>query len=329
MFHRARRGGPARTGVRALLLALALLSAAAVSEASAQPRKPSAPARFFTINQVLAKQEAGRPAAAGKLANIEIHSASDASPAAREQAGPEPFGMFAFRAPEGPLWSKWRRLEAERAREVTALAACREDPARCSKAAARYAAILAEIETQDGRAKIETANRLVNRAIRYAGDHEQHRQPDRWTAPLASLAAGRGDCEDYAIVKLAALRDAGLRAHDLRLVLLRDTAAGLDHAVLAVRAGGRWLVLDNRRDAIADAAELPHYTPLFALDAEGVKLYAAPYARWGEGAGEFAAWRLRGSDFADWSLRGAEFAPAATQTVNQAAAVVRLDRAFK
>jgi hypothetical protein len=104
---------------------------------------------------------------------------------------------------------------------------------------------------------------------------------------------------------------------------------GLDHAVLAVREGGRWLVLDNRRDAIADAAELPHYTPLFALDAEGVKLYAAPYARWGEGEGEFAAWQLRGSDFADWSLRGAGFAPAATQTVNQAAAVVRLDRAFK
>jgi hypothetical protein len=55
------------------------------------------------------------------------------------------------------------------------------------------------------------------------------------------------------------------------------------------------------------------YTPLFALDAEGVKLYAAPYARWGEGAGEFAAWQLRGSDFSEWSLRGAEFEPAAAE----------------
>jgi hypothetical protein len=64
--------------------------------------------------------------------------------------------------------------------------------------------------------------------------------------------------------------------------------------------------------------------PLFALDRDGVKLFAAPYASWGEGLAEFADWSLRGSDgetaalapetvleFGAWPLRGTNAEPAA------------------
>ena len=53
------------------------------------------------------------------------------------------------------------------------------------------------------------------------------------------------DCEDYAIAKYVALREAGVEAADLRFLLVRDRLAG-DHAVLGVRYEGRWLILDNR-----------------------------------------------------------------------------------
>jgi hypothetical protein len=50
-----------------------------------------------------------------------------------------------------------------------------------------------------------------------------------------------------------------------------------DHAVLAVRHAGRWMVLDNRRMALSEDSELRNLMPLFAIDQEGVKLFAAPY----------------------------------------------------
>jgi predicted transglutaminase-like cysteine proteinase len=155
----------------------------------------------------------------------------------------------------------------------------------------------------------------MNGAIRYVSDAQQHGIPDRWTAPLASLAAGLGDCEDFAIAKYVALRDAGVCETDMRLVLVRDNSIRIDHAVLAVRLDGRWLVLDNRKSFVVEPGELTHYAPLFSLDHDGVKLFAAPLASWGDGGGEFTDWTLRGSDggeFADWSLRRSDAEPAAT-----------------
>ncbi len=101
---------------------------------------------------------------------------------------------------------------------------------------------------------------------------------DLWSAPLASFASGRGDCEDYAIAKYVALRQAGVAVEDIHIVLVRDTAIREDHAVLAARVNGRWFILDNRRaDVLVDEASR-HLMPLFAIDDRGVKLFAAPYA---------------------------------------------------
>ena len=71
--------------------------------------------------------------------------------------------------------------------------------------------------------------------------------PDRWSAPLATLTTGRGDCEDYAIAKYVALREAGVAEDDMRLVIVRDLTAGEDHAVVSARLDEKWIVLDNRR----------------------------------------------------------------------------------
>jgi predicted transglutaminase-like cysteine proteinase len=181
-----------------------------------------------------------------------------------------------------------------------------------SPEAKRYVAIQGELKARSGRAQLETANRLMNGAIRYVSDQQQHGLPDRWSGALASLAAGQGDCEDFAIAKYVALRDAGVPEKDMRMVLVRDTSIRLDHAVLAVRFEDEWLVLDNRKSFVVETASLKHYMPLFALDGEGVKLFASPYAAWGEGAAPaFAEWKLRGCEgapFSVWSLRGSDAA---------------------
>jgi predicted transglutaminase-like cysteine proteinase len=311
------------TSAIALAFAFAIASA---GEAKAQTKAP-ATARVFTINELLARRDSGRPDAAGKVAAVRRDggSANDATPPVRGSKGPEPFGLYAFRAPDGQLWSKWRGLEADLAREMKRVEDCRAGMKNCSPEAKRFVLIANEAKSRSGRARLEVANRLMNGAIRYVSDAQQHGTPDRWTAPLAALAAEQGDCEDFAIAKYAALREAGVPEEDMRLVLVRDTKIRIDHAVLAVRHEGEWLVLDNRRPFVTDTMELDHYMPLFALDREGVKLFAAPFASWGEPAGEFAGWTLRGTgsdvaetpaepslEFGAWLLRGTNAEPAAS-----------------
>jgi predicted transglutaminase-like cysteine proteinase len=246
-----------------------------------------APMRFFTINGALAKFEAnkGNGNAGG---NTVRHAA--ATPADRATdlpsipvtplpaRGDEPFGMFSFRAPQGTLWTKWSRVQSTVAGEEKRVVDCRADGDSCDSASQTFIAMATRAEKLSGRARFEAVTHAVNGAIRYTTDLAQHGVMDQWTAPLATLASGRGDCEDYAILKYHVLRQAGTPATDLKIVLLRDTATREDHAVLAAREGERWYILDNRRAGFYVDADLPHYLPLFALNQDGVQLFAAPYA---------------------------------------------------
>ena len=244
---------------------------------SAQP-----PARFFTINQVLAKYD-GHLEGADPVRLAAIQPSQSMTDAAVGPLSPqstmsdEPFGLRAFRAPEGLLWIKWRKAEADIKADLETLQECRDNFEQCPATAARFALIIDEIKARSGRARIEAVNRLINSSVRYVSDLAQHGVLDRWTAPPATLAGGQGDCEDYAIAKYVALREAGVEADDLRFLVVRDRLAG-GHEVLGVRHDGRWLILDNRHLALDDSSALPHFTPLFALSHPGVQLFAAPYA---------------------------------------------------
>jgi predicted transglutaminase-like cysteine proteinase len=234
-------------------------------------------ARYFTINQVLAKHDGQRAPAAGRFASTTT-TVTDAPPPGHSLLPlDEPFGLATFRAPEGLLWVKWRDIEQDLKAEAAEIERCHGDRIACSSQALHFLRLVEAARALDGRPRLEMVNRAVNSAIRYTTDFAQHGVADRWTAPLAALASGRGDCEDYAIAKYAILRGAGVAETDLRLLLVRDRAVRQDHAVLAARENGRWLVLDNRHLMLAETTSLPQFTPLFALDHQGVNLFAAPY----------------------------------------------------
>ena len=171
------------------------------------------PATFFTINQVLAKldRQRGKGAGATRLAALTPSNvATDAQPMVDPPpAGTAPFGLFAFRAPEGLLWRKWRGMEADIAKEHAILEQCRTNPEGCPSNAAQFLRLISAVKAKSGRGQLDEANRAVNMAIRYASDFAQHGEADRWSAPLATFANGKGDCEDYAIAKYVALREAG------------------------------------------------------------------------------------------------------------------------
>ncbi|NWG26748.1 MAG: transglutaminase-like cysteine peptidase [Pseudorhodoplanes sp.] len=155
-----------------------------------------------------------------------------------------------------------------------ALARCRVSPGDCAMPAAQHLNAIVDIAlTRTGRARIGEINRAVNLSIKPESDLKQHGAWDRWSAPLATLAAGRGDCEDYAIAKLVALRQAGFEDDELRLLIVREKASQPDHALAAVRHDGRWLVLDNRTFVMLDAAELDSEI-LFVLRGGDLRLMA-------------------------------------------------------
>jgi predicted transglutaminase-like cysteine proteinase len=216
--------------------------------------------------------------------------------------GNEPFGLFTFRAPEGMLWRKWRGIEADMAKEQAVLEKCRSDADGCPSYAAQFLRLINAVKSKSGRARLDEANRGVNAAIRYVSDYTQHGEADRWSAPLATFATAKGDCEDYAIAKYVALREAGFPQDELRLVLVRDRAVRQDHAVLAARLDDHWLILDNRQSQLIADSDASSFTPLFAINHHGVHLFAAPYARRQPLADEVeAAPAAAGSDAAEWS----------------------------
>jgi predicted transglutaminase-like cysteine proteinase len=185
--------------------------------------------------------------------------------------------LFTFRAPEGLLSRKWRRLESDLVKEEQVLQRCRADADGCPSYAAQFLRLINAVKSKSGRAQLDQANRGVNAAIRFVTDFSQYGEVDRWSAPLATFATAKGDCEDYAIAKYVALRDAGFPSDDLRVVMGRDRSLRQDHAVLAARLDGRWLILDNLRSELIEDSRVPNLTPVFAIDHHGVLLLAARY----------------------------------------------------
>ena len=256
------------------------LVVAAVEPTAYLPRASAPSAQFFTISQVLANHDTARQAIRPASASPSAPLSTVSAPSLRSsEFSDEPFDLFTFRAPHGLLWVKWHKLEAEIRADEHVMSNCRANHDQCiSPAALRFLALIDKVPDLSSRKAIETINHSINLAIRYVSDQRQHGEPDLWTAPLATFAAGQGDCEDYAIAKYVAFRQLGLHADNLRLLLVRDRAVVQDHAVLGVRFNGRWLILDNRNSSLAEIAELPHFTPLYAIDHAGVKLFARPYA---------------------------------------------------
>lgn len=186
----------------------------------------------------------------------------------------EPFGLSATTVSAGGLRDKWRGVERKLDDERVQLALCDGDRDRCaSPAALQLLAIVDVARAREGRARLGEINRAINLAIRPISDQVQHGAIDVWSSPLVTFASGAGDCEDYAIAKFAALRLAGISPDDLRIVVIRDTLHGEDHAVAAARIDGHWLMLDNRRMAMVEDGNVRNYRPLFVIDQDSVMKY--------------------------------------------------------
>jgi len=123
-----------------------------------------------------------------------------------------------------------------------------------------------------------TINSAVNRRIEYRTDMQLHGTKDVWSLPAETLARGAGDCEDFAILKMGLLADAGVPLKQMSVTIVRDTRRNLYHAVLILDTGAKKLVLDNVTEDIRPDTSIDDYMPLFALNADGNVIFARPAA---------------------------------------------------
>ncbi len=185
----------------------------------------------------------------------------------------EPFSAATMPWFSGDVFEKWQVVAAQLHAEDDVLSRCREDTTNCPPAAQKFLAIVAAGRAQAGRARIGAINRAVNLAIQQTSDLKQWGVVEHWSPPLETLATGRGDCEDYAIAKFAALLAAGVTPEDVKLVIVHDSVADDGHAVAAARVDGHWLILDNRWLALVEDTELQRFAPQFVIDRTGVRSY--------------------------------------------------------
>ena len=88
-------------------------------------------------------------------------------------------------------------------------------------------------------------NDRVNRAIEPMTDMENYGKAEWWSYPTN----GRGDCEDYVLLKRRLLIDAGWPRSALLITVVRDRK-GDGHAVLMVKTDRGEFVLDNQEEHV-------------------------------------------------------------------------------
>jgi predicted transglutaminase-like cysteine proteinase len=126
---------------------------------------------------------------------------------------------------------------------------CNREPTECREGTledGRRAGHAAEI------AELDRINRKINKEIEPVSDMDNYGVTEYWALPKN----GKGDCEDYALLKRQILMRAGWPASALLLTVVLDEK-GEGHAILTARTVAGDFVLDNKTDDM----KLWHKTP--------------------------------------------------------------------
>lgn len=118
---------------------------------------------------------------------------------------------------------------------------------------------------RSGRDRLSAVNAWTNTRVRDVEDAVQYGQADYWASARTTLARGAGDCEDVAIAKMQILAAMGVGRSDMYLTITRDLIRNADHAVLVVKADGKFWLLDNATDQLLDAATSHNYRPIMSF----------------------------------------------------------------
>lgn len=221
---------------------------------------------------------AAPPAAPEAVAGALPAALRDRAAAPREAPGL--FGTREIYSPDIAAFDKWTGMLARFRREQAAAQSACAAEAEC--APNEWRQLLGALDGLDLRAKLDRVNAAVNRHP-YVPSQRNWGESNHWETPFEFLRKS-GQCQDYAIAKYLLLRAAGVPAAQLRVLVLRDTRLGLDHAVTVAYVGGEALLLDNQIGTVVPADSVHHYQPYYSINEDGWWLHVGPHARYASAA---------------------------------------------
>jgi predicted transglutaminase-like cysteine proteinase len=193
------------------------------------------------------------------------------------QASPALFGTHEVFSSDSSAFFKWHGMLERFAAERRSQRACGPGVAEPCEPA-EWLALVASLKGLDLRAKLDRVNAAINRHP-YIPSFVNWHESNHWETPFEFLRKG-GQCQDYAITKYLLLREAGVPAASLRLVVLRDAHLGLDHAVTVAFVEGEALVLDNQQPSVVPSSRLDYYHPYYSINEQGWWLHRPGNARY-------------------------------------------------
>jgi predicted transglutaminase-like cysteine proteinase len=119
---------------------------------------------------------------------------------------------------------------------------CNENPKECAASASQPRDV---VLTPKAWRDLVRVNKWANDTIKPVTDMEHWGVVERWSYP----EDGKGDCEDYVLLKRKILVEAGWPREALLITVVRDKK-GEGHAVLTVKTDRGEFVLDNQEEEV-------------------------------------------------------------------------------
>ncbi len=120
--------------------------------------------------------------------------------------------------------------------------------------------------------KLTLVNNFFNTHIQYLEDKPLWAVNDYWATPFETFGRGKGDCEDYSIVKFFGLIELGVPEHKLRLMYGRHLTLGQPHMVLLYfdKPDSIPLVLDNFNPEILTIDKRDDLKSIYSFNSNGL-----------------------------------------------------------
>ena len=179
----------------------------------------------------------------------------------------------------------WSRLLDRIAQQAETIQQCLDDESMCEGRLQSVRHLLDRGRELDREQQVWLVNRYINRFSRYRKDRRRDvnvgqftvRVGQEWSTLTEFLQRG-GDCEDYATSKYQLLRLFGVRAEELRVVVIYDRTEREHHAIVGIaNVEGQVLLLDT--DNQIYRRRPPMYRFVYALNEDHVWDYGVEDTR--------------------------------------------------
>ena len=166
-------------------------------------------------------------------------------------------------------WPAWQGTLDRHYSEREAIHQCLSDAEACTRRLRGLRHILLKGADLRPEKQIRLVNRYIN-GQRYKDDRvsSQSVAGNQWETLTEFLNDG-GDCEDFAVAKYFVLREFGVDAEDMRIVIGRESQRATHHAMLAIRFDeGVWLLENDNTIHRNGSQDISRF--VYAINEQGI-----------------------------------------------------------